>query len=73
MVQGDLGYAPPESATRDRSRSPVMAALPQLQRVGLHSERGELTLEQILTTTTNHLSHHVKFIRAKRQALGLAS
>jgi hypothetical protein len=42
-----------------------------LQRVGVHNERGELTLERILTITTNHIPHHVKFILEKRQALGL--
>ncbi len=42
-----------------------------LERVGVHSERGELTLERLLTITTNHIPHHVKFIKEKRQALGL--
>ncbi len=42
-----------------------------LQRVGMHSERGELTLERMLTGATNHILHHVKFINEKRQALGL--
>jgi hypothetical protein len=41
-------------------------------RVGVHNERGPLTLEQLLTTATNHIPHHVKFISEKRQALGLA-
>jgi len=44
-----------------------------LQRVGVHNERGPRTLEQLLTTASNHIPHHVKFIRAKRQALGLGS
>lgn len=42
-----------------------------LERVGVHSERGELTLERLLTITTNHIPHHVKFIEEKRQAMGL--
>src|SRR5215470_189676 len=42
-----------------------------LQRVGVHNERGELTLERLLTITTNHITHHIKFIVEKRQALGL--
>ena len=37
-----------------------------LKRVGVHNERGELTLERLLTITTNHLPHHVKFIVEKR-------
>jgi uncharacterized damage-inducible protein DinB len=42
-----------------------------LQRVGVHSERGPRTLEELLTTATNHIPHHVKFIADKRRALGL--
>jgi uncharacterized damage-inducible protein DinB len=42
-----------------------------LKRVGVHNERGELTLERLLTMTTNHLPHHLAFIRQKRRALGL--
>jgi hypothetical protein len=44
-----------------------------LRRVGVHNERGELTLERLITTATNHIPHHVKFIREKRQALGLSA
>ena len=42
-----------------------------LQRTGIHTERGERTLEQILSGAINHIPHHVKFIREKRRALGL--
>jgi hypothetical protein len=42
-----------------------------LRRVGVHNERGELTLEQLLTSATNHVPHHVRFIYDKRKALGL--
>jgi uncharacterized damage-inducible protein DinB len=42
-----------------------------LQRFGTHSERGQLTLEKLLTMATNHIPHHVKFIAEKRQALGI--
>jgi uncharacterized damage-inducible protein DinB len=51
----------------------ILRKLPEsaLQRVGMHNERGPLTLEQLLTTATNHISHHVKFIEEKRRALGL--
>ena len=42
-----------------------------LKRVGQHNERGPQTLEQILTTTINHIPHHVKFIHEKRKALGI--
>jgi len=53
----------------------ILRTLPEaaLQRVGVHNERGPRTLEQLLTTAGNHIPHHVKFIRDKRQALGLPS
>jgi uncharacterized damage-inducible protein DinB len=51
----------------------ILHTLPDeaLGRVGVHNERGELTLERLLTIATNHLPHHVRFIAEKRQALGL--
>lgn len=65
-----------ELAIIDRTRSQlarILRTLPDeaLTRVGVHNERGPLTLEQLLTTATNHLPHHVKFIAEKRRALGL--
>jgi len=52
----------------------ILAALPDsaLQRVGIHSERGELSLQKLLLAATRHIEHHVGFIREKRKALGLA-
>ena len=49
----------------------ILRTLPAeaLQRVGVHNERGPRTLEQLLTTATNHIPHHVKFIEEKRRAL----
>jgi hypothetical protein len=60
----------------ERTRSQlarILRTLPDsaLERVGVHNERGALTLERMLTTATNHIPHHVKFIVEKRQALGL--
>ncbi len=60
----------------DRTRrqlARILRTLPEsaLQRVGVHNERGPRTLEQLLTTATNHIPHHVKFVKEKRQALGL--
>jgi uncharacterized damage-inducible protein DinB len=51
----------------------ILARLPDaaLQRVGIHNERGPRTLEQLLTGASDHISHHLKFILDKRQALGL--
>ena len=39
------------------------------QRTGMHSERGPITLEKLLTNVTNHIAHHVKFIEEKKAAL----
>ncbi len=39
-------------------------------RTGTHTERGVQTLETVLTYAVNHLDHHLKFIYAKREALG---
>ncbi len=60
----------------DRTRSQIARILRKLpadalQRIGNHNERGPLTLEQLLTSATNHIPHHVKFIVEKRKALGL--
>jgi hypothetical protein len=57
-----------------RQMARILRTLPAeaLQRVGTHNERGSLTLERLLTITTNHIPHHVKFIEEKRKALGIA-
>jgi len=38
-------------------------------RVGVHSERGPLTLEQVLAMAIRHIPHHLKFVEEKRRAL----
>jgi uncharacterized damage-inducible protein DinB len=60
-----------ENTRRQLAR--ILRSLPEsaLQRVGVHNERGPLTLEKMLTTAANHIPHHVKFIEEKRRALGL--
>jgi uncharacterized damage-inducible protein DinB len=57
-----------------RQLARILATLPAsaLQRIGVHNERGERTLEQLLSTAINHIPHHVKFIEEKRRALGLS-
>ncbi len=54
-----------------RQMARILRKLPAtaLQRVGIHNERGPVTLEKLLTTATNHIPHHVKFIEEKRKAL----
>ncbi len=51
----------------------ILRTLPDaaLQRSGAHNERGPVTLEKLLTTITGHIEHHLKFVKEKRQALGL--
>jgi hypothetical protein len=60
----------------ERTRSQmarILRTLPEaaLQRVGVHNERGPLSLERLLTLATNHIPHHLQFIAEKRKALGL--
>jgi len=40
-----------------------------LQRRGIHSEAGPLTLEAFVQRSTRHIPHHVRFIEEKRKAL----
>ncbi|MFO0844090.1 MAG: DinB family protein [Gemmataceae bacterium] len=53
----------------------ILNSLPPeaMRRVGVHSERGELTLERLIQTVTNHIPHHLPFIAEKRKALGLSA
>jgi uncharacterized damage-inducible protein DinB len=41
-------------------------------RKGVHTERGEQTLAEILVYIANHLDHHLKFLYGKRGNLGVA-
>jgi uncharacterized damage-inducible protein DinB len=60
-----------ENTRRQLAR--ILRKLPDdaYQRTGSHNERGSVTLEKMLTITTNHIPHHVTFILEKRRALGL--
>src|SRR5439155_22810040 len=51
----------------------ILRRLPDeaFQRTGNHTERGPITLERMVTITTNHIPHHVNFFAEKRRALGL--
>lgn len=42
-----------------------------LERVGIHSEDGPLTLKSLLERITEHIPHHARTIVQKRRALGL--
>lgn len=39
-------------------------------RVGIHNQRGRVTLEQMVELYVRHLDHHLKFLKHKRQLLG---
>jgi uncharacterized damage-inducible protein DinB len=41
------------------------------KRTGVHTERGLVELEEMVQTITDHIPHHLAFIREKRRALGL--
>lgn len=57
-----------------RQMAKILATLPEsaLQRVGVHNERGEMTLQKLVLGVTAHVDHHVKFVLEKRKALGLS-
>jgi uncharacterized damage-inducible protein DinB len=40
-------------------------------RTGIHSERGLMTLEELLRAEVEHVPHHIKHILEKRKAMGL--
>ena len=56
-----------------RQLARILRAMPPeaFQRVGVHNERGELTVEKLLTLSINHIPHHLAFLNEKRKALGL--
>jgi hypothetical protein len=41
-------------------------------RIGRHSERGVLTLAQLVEDYAEHLDHHLRFIYEKRERMGCA-
>ncbi len=58
-----------------RNRAMMCAILENLpetayHRIGTHNQRGKISLGTILTECNEHLEHHLKFIRHKRQLLG---
>jgi uncharacterized damage-inducible protein DinB len=59
-------------ATR-KKMARILRSLPAeaANRVGVHSFKGLVSLESILTSAVNHIPHHVLFIEEKRKALGV--
>jgi DinB superfamily len=58
-----------------RQMAAILRALPAAAwiRSGVHTERGLITLEEMLAVETEHIPHHIRFIHDKRRALGLKS
>ncbi len=56
-----------------RQMAAILRRLPDdaWSRTGVHSERGLITLQEMLQAEVDHVPHHVKHILEKRRALGL--
>jgi uncharacterized damage-inducible protein DinB len=69
----DLGEEMAIIENTRKQMAKVLARLPAeaWQRQGVHSERGLVTLEQLLASAIRHIPHHVAFIHDKRKALGI--
>jgi hypothetical protein len=69
--QRDLGEELNVIESCRQSMTRILRTLPptDFQRVGVHSEAGEMCFETLLRRVTNHLTHHAKFIAEKRAAL----
>lgn len=57
-----------------RQMARTLRTLPESawSRTGVHSERGLITLEEMLRAEVEHVPHHIGTIEEKRKALGLA-
>ena len=65
-----------ELAVIDSTRKQMARILRKLQpekaaKAGVHSQKGLVSLEAVLTSAVNHIPHHLKFIEEKRKALGV--
>ena len=58
-----------------RQMARTLRTLPESawSRTGVHSERGLITLEEMLRAEAEHVPHHLAHILEKRKALGLAA
>lgn len=55
-----------------RNTARILRKLPDaaFARAGVHSERGPITLADLVQSAVNHLAHHMKFIVSKREKMG---
>jgi len=59
-------------ATRTATATLLKALPPDAwERTGVHSEKGKVTLADLVKSAANHIPSHIKFIDDKRAALGL--
>jgi hypothetical protein len=60
-------------ARQRRQMADILRGLPPVAwaRQGIHSERGLVTLEEMVRIEADHIPHHVRHIVDKRRALGL--
>jgi uncharacterized damage-inducible protein DinB len=51
----------------------ILRGLPSTaySRTGIHTERGKITLAEMVLIEIDHIAHHLKFVHEKRRALGL--
>ncbi|MFO0889002.1 MAG: DinB family protein [Isosphaeraceae bacterium] len=60
-----------EAMRRQMARILRAAPASAWSRTGVHTERGLMTLEDLLRTEAEHIPHHLPFIEEKRRALRL--
>jgi hypothetical protein len=60
------------AATRGQMARIIRTLTPeQLQRTGVHTVAGLMSLEMVIRGAINHFAHHLPFIAEKRKALGI--
>jgi hypothetical protein len=71
--QGDLEEELTLLEGMRRQMARRLAAVPETawSRTGVHSERGLVTLEEMLRDEAEHVPHHIRHILEKRKAMGL--
>lgn len=70
--RADAALACSVFAGHRRLMTDLLRALPEdvFRRTGVHNEHGMMTLAQFVESYADHLDHHMKFLDAKRRALG---
>ena len=68
----DAGLAADIFAKNRRLTAEILRRVPDeaFDRFGTHSERGRVTLTQLVHGMVDHLEHHLRFLRDKRRLLG---